>query len=74
MTFWLIMKIIPWVLLVFGFIFHDWVGTMLSEHFLMPIVSNPWGAIILTFCLIVLLVNLFYFLVRMMTDNNSRRR
>lgn len=73
-TFWLITKIFPWVLLALGLIFHDFVGTFLSEHFLGPIVSNSWGAIFLTFCLIVLVVNLFYFLSRMITDNGRHRR
>ena len=73
-TFWLISKILPWVLLGLGLIFHDQVGTFLSEKFLMPIASSSWGAIILTFCLMILVVNLFYFLSHMMRDNASRRR
>lgn len=72
--FWLITKIIPWVLLGLGFIFHDHVGAFLSEKFLMPIASNSWGAIILTFCLMVLVINLFHFLTHMIKDNTSRRR
>lgn len=73
-TFWLISKIIPWVLLGLGLIFHEQVGAFLSEKFLMPIASNSWGAIILTFCLMILIVNLIYFLSHMMRDNGNRRR
>lgn len=73
-TVWLILKILPWALMGLGFIFHDYVGAFLSEKFLMPIASNSWGAIILTFCLMILVVNLFYFLSHMMRDNAGRRR
>lgn len=73
-TFWLISKIFPWVLLALALVFHDFVGSFLSEHFLMPIASNSWGAIILTFCLLLLVINLIYFLGHMMQDNRNRRR
>lgn len=73
-TFWLISKIIPFVLLGLGLIFHEQVGSFLSEKFLMPIAGNSWGAIFLTFCLIILIVNLIYFFSHMLRDNASRRR
>lgn len=71
-TFWLISKIIPWVLLALSLIFHNFVGGILSEKFLMPIASNSWGAIILTFCLLMFVVNLFYFCVHMFKDRKNR--
>lgn len=67
-----IIQIILVVITLLGLICGQWVGPLLAKV-LNPIINNPWGAVIVTIALLVLIINLINWLIGMGRINKNGR-
>lgn len=67
-----IIQIILIVITLLGLVCGHWVGPMLAKV-LNPIINSPWGAVITTIALLVLIINLINWLICLGRINKNGR-